>query len=241
MLASLTISFRECLEAVVLITSLLTYIYKKQKRELGRFILAGTALGVVSSIITGVAVFKNVQHLQGVARQIFDGSMMIFVAGLVAYSVLKIRNKADYSDTSKNMEDDYSIETTAFNMFIIPFIVVYRESFEIIMFILPLAYENPLDIIMGISIGFALSLICMLLIFKAVIKLKIDIVFKILSVILIFIGATMFGEGISELLANRNETITTTIKLVYAVPLLYLFLKREMKRFINKQRYGKPR
>jgi high-affinity iron transporter len=239
MLASLTISFRECLEAVILITSLLTYIYKKQKRELGRFILAGTALGVVSSIITGIAVFKNVQHLQGVARQIFDGSMMIFVAGLVAYSVLKIRNKADYSDTSKNMEDDYSIETTAFNMFIIPFIVVYRESLEIIMFILPLAYENPLDIIMGIFIGFALSLIFMLLIFKAVIKLKTDTIFKILSVILIFIGATMFGEGISELLANKNETITTTAKLIYAVPLLYLFLKREMKRFINKQRYGK--
>ena len=107
------------------------------------------------------------------------------------------------------------------------------------MFILPLAYENPLDIIMGISIGFALSLIFMLLIFKAVIKLKTDTIFKILSVILIFIGATMFGEGISELLANKNETITTTAKLIYAVPLLYLFLKREMKRFINKQRYGK--
>lgn len=236
MLASLTISFRECFEAVILITSLLTYIYKKQKKELGKFILAGTISGVVSSIITGIAVFKNIQHLQGTARQIFDGSMMIFVAGLVAYSVLKISNKAD---TSKNMEDEYSIKTTAFNMFIIPFMVVYRESLEIIMFILPLAYENPWDIIIGISIGFSLSLICMLLIFKAAIKLKINTVFKILSVVLIFIGATMFGEGISELLSNKNDIISTTAKLIYAVPVLYLFLKREMKRFINKQRYGK--
>lgn len=231
MLSALVIVFRESLEALIVISSLLTYVKKANNARLLKFIWLGSLAGMVLSAVTGFVLFENIQNLQGFARQIFESSMMIFVSLLIAYNLFLISKVQKTSE--EDIEQRYNVNPTGFSMFVIPLIVVYRESLEAIMMLLPLIFK-PM-IALGIVSGLAISILLILLIYKFALKLKISVVFTVITAALIYIGATLFGEGIGGLLPQNLGNIAVAGEFIYAVPAIYLFLKGELKRYIRRK------
>lgn len=233
MLSAMVIVFRESLEALIVISSLLTYVKKINNARLFKFIWFGSLLGIALSAVTGFVLVENLQSLQGYARQIFESSMMIFVSLLIAYNLFLISRVQKTSED--NIEKKYNVKPTGFSMFVIPLIVVYRESLEAIMMLMPLIFKPLLSL--GILFGLATSTILMLFVYKFALKLKLSAVFTIITAIFIYMGVTLFGEGIAGLLPQNLMNIATAGKFIYAVPATYLFLKGELKRYIiRKQR-----
>jgi high-affinity iron transporter len=102
------------------------------------------------------------------------------------------------------------------------------------MFSLPYINEPNLELALGITTGLVLSLILGYMIIKTTLKLNINlnIIFSVVSLILIFVGGEMFGEGLYKVFPAIGEAIQTAGQLVFTLPLLFLFLKREIKRYI---------
>jgi high-affinity iron transporter len=226
------ITMRESIEALMVVIALSIYAAKINKRELLKYIYGGAVSGFGVSFVSSIILYEQTKSLQGYARNLFDGSLMMFLSLLVIYYIvwMKRQKKTFDMDVSKK----YNVSMTGFGMFIFSFLTVFRETLEIVMFIIPLLSGSKLTIIIGVLIGFSLALFFNYLLFRSGSKLNLAILFDVISFIMIYIGASMFGEGLASVIPNGGEQIEKVGMLAYGLPVLYLFLKSIIKDYIKK-------
>lgn len=233
MLTIAIIAFRESLEMFLILVPLVAYLKKLDKSSLAKNIYFGSFAGFLTSVVLGSLLYGQAQNLAGYAKNLFEGSIMLIVAGLILYNLVMIGSKKVKS--SANIEEDYRVAANAYSLFILAFLTVFRESLEIIMFGLPMFEVGALIIAMGLAIGVLASSAITIVIYKTSVKLNIGLLFSIITLALIFVGSLMFGEGIAELLKVEDESIILAGRLVYAIPCLYFFFKNTTKKYIKKK------
>lgn len=232
MLTPMLITFRESLEILLVIAPLLVFLRKVERTELSKYIYTGYISGTIVSVIIGCFLFASAKSLEGYAANIFEGSMMLFLAGLLLYSIGWV------GKTKKNItldkDKNYDMKLTGVSLFLMSFITVFRECLEIVLFLLPGFNKNPFNIGTGIVIGVSMSFILIFMFYKTTLKLNINIIFSFLTLMLIFIGASMFGGALAEFIPSMSKSIKVAGEMIYAIPILYLFSKRELKAYMKK-------
>jgi high-affinity iron transporter len=229
---SLIITSRECLEMLLIIVPLLVYLSKVKRFDLAKYIYYGCTVGVMASIALSIILIGQVYKMYGYVQQLFLGLTMILLSILILYNIVWVSNQI--KQQSLVITEKYEIKLTIANLFLLSFITIFRESIEIIIFLLPLATQSPLSLILGVCIGVLCSLIFAFLILKTSIKLNVYVIFNILTLILIFIGGHLLGEGLSIIFPVLDSSIKLFGQLIYTVPLLFLFLKRELRKYLRK-------
>ena len=73
MLGALLITFREGLEAALIIGILLAYLARTDNRRAFTHVWLGTGLAVTASLIAGVVIYFSFGKLEGRAEEIFEG------------------------------------------------------------------------------------------------------------------------------------------------------------------------
>lgn len=232
MLTSLIISFRESFEMLLVIVPLLMYIEKIGYKKLSKFVYAGSISGLAASVSLGVVLYNYLKTLEGYAENIFMGSMQIFVAALIVYYMVWVGGQTKHF--GEKIEEKFNFKIKALSLFILAFLTIFRECFEITIFIIPTLVNAPLVILTGIIIGVVCSILLMFIFYKTTINFNINIIFDGLTLVLIFMGAMMFGEGLASLLPSMSKEIETAGKLIFALPSLFIFFKNEIGRYIKK-------
>ena len=231
MLTSFVISFREGLEIFLVIIPLLLYYNKNKLTDMSNKLIAGGSFGFIISLIVGVTIFSQTSLLEGSASEIFEGIMGIILAVLVLFSVVLLRkNKAFNTSVNK----DY-ISLSKTGIFILAAVTVFREMLETVLFILATSSTSALTIISFVALGLLCSALAVYIASRGLLMLNIGIVFYILNIILICLGAYYFGGGLSELFESSIPQINTVGILVYGVPALILMTKKDLKKLIQKQ------
>ena len=233
MITPMIIAFRECLEMLVIIIPLLAFLTKVEKRYLSKYVYGGGIAGAALSTIIGIVLYITTQSLEGYAQQIFLGSLMLFISGLVLFNIAILRKQS--KNITLDANDHSNDNLTGISLFLLAFATIFRESIEIVMFLIPMFNKSPILIGLGIFAGIAASLIVMALIYKTALKLNINIIFSAMTLLLILIGASMFGEALGIFLPHLGGSLVLAGKLIYGIPLVYLFVKKELKRFIKKK------
>lgn len=232
MLKVIIISMRESIEMLMVVIALAVYAEKINKRELLKFIYGGAVLGFGVSLLSSVILYNQTKFLEGYAKDLFNGSLMIFLSILVIYYIVWMKRQK--KTFNMDISEKYNISMTGFGMLMFSFLTVFRETLEIVMFIIPMLGGSKLIIILGVLIGFAAALTINILIFKSSLKLNLGILFDIISFVMIYIGASMFGEGLALVMPKGTEQIEKVGMLVYGLPVLYLFVKALIKDYIKK-------
>ncbi|WP_461206627.1 FTR1 family protein [Clostridium sp. DL1XJH146] len=230
MLTALTITFREALEMLIILVPLMIYVTKIGKEELSKYIVIGSSAGLVVSIISGILIISGINSLRGLSKDIFLGGTMVFIALLVLYNIAWVGKIG--KTVSLSVEDNNEVKLEKISLFLLAFVTVFRESLEIILFLIPLANLGPISIILGVSIGAVISVIVMYLIYKTSLKLRINLIFNVLTVFLILIGGHLFGEGIDIFV--EGEDVEMAASLIYIIPLLIIFIKKQLKNLVKK-------
>ncbi|WML37112.1 FTR1 family protein [Clostridium sp. OS1-26] len=232
MVTTMIIAFRESFEMLLVIVPLLVYLSKINREDLKKYLYAGSGSGVALSVLTGVIIFNQAKSIDAAVQHIFQGAMMLFLAALILYSIVLLRKQSKAIPTKE--EDNVNVKITAVSLFTLAFLTIFRESLEITIFTLPFINEAATNIAIGIILGALISIVLMYLVYKQTLKLSIELIFNALTIILILIGALMFGEGLAELMPSMGESIERAGELIYAIPTLYIFLKDMMKKYIKK-------
>lgn len=232
MVTTMIIAFRESFEMLLVIVPLLVYLSKINRKDLNKYLYIGSGSGVALSVLTGIIIFNQAKSIDAAVQHIFQGAMMLFLAALILYSIVLLRKQSKALPTKE--EDNVNVKITAVSLFTLAFLTIFRESLEITIFTLPFINEAALNIAIGIISGALISIILMYLVYKQTLKLSIELIFNALTIILILIGALMFGEGLAELMPSMGESIERAGELIYAIPTLYIFLKDMMKKYIKK-------
>lgn len=232
MITPMIVAFRECLEMLLIIVPILVYLHKINRVDLSKYIYSGCVLGILTTLVTGGLILGQVTSLVGYSKEFFEGSMMLFIAGLVLYNIVWLGKQR--KNITLDANEKHISNITGTGLFLLGFLTIFRESLEIVMFLLPFVNEPISKLVIGIVVGIVISIILGYLIFKTTLKLNINVIFSIISLTLIFIGGMLFGEGLYQVFPFLGQSIETAGQWVFTIPLLFLFIKREIKRYMKK-------
>jgi high-affinity iron transporter len=208
MFPSFLITFREGLEAFLLVGIMLSYLSKMGASRFGRYIYMGVAAGLVASLITAVLFqvvidqFENERY-----RHILMLSILGFAAAVLSYMAIWMQKqaKAHASEVERDLEQHLSTGNLM-GMVLLSAVAVLREGFETVLFFSALAYstEGGLELksgLIGGSLGLATSIAVVALLMRGTRKVPIQVFFKYSSLLLILIAAGFVSTCVNLLQA----------------------------------------
>lgn len=224
MLGSLVLAFRESFEAALVVGIILAQLAKIERSDLNKSVYIGAGLGVLLSAIVGVSGFEELGEIFE-ESPVVAGIMYLVSASLIAYFILWMHKHNNVVTTVKNQ---IARNTSAVGLFILSFLSVAREGVELITFSLTQISESATAVGLGNLLGILLAVIFAGVIFKVSAKFNLNIIFKVLGAILIFVGGSMLGEGLETL--GVNEAISTIAMVLFIVLALVYYFINDIKK-----------
>lgn len=198
---SLLITFREALEAALIVTIMVTYLRKIGKQELNKYSYLGAGSAIVVSLLVGVGIQKIYGGLGDTVGQLFEG-----VASLTAVVVLTsmIFWMTKHSKWIKGeLEGKIKQAVTQGELYgiaALSFIAVVREGLETVLFLSATFIQDQVGTIIGAVIGALIVSGISVLLMKGTVNLEISRFFKVTSILLLVFGAGLAGYGVHELI-----------------------------------------
>ena len=224
------ISLREGIEIFLVIIPLVVYFNKNKLYGMTNSALLGGALGAFIAAITGFIIFSQVALLNGPAGELFDGMLGIVLAGLILYSIVLLRKNKSFN-TAANQQ---FISLSQKGVFILAAITFFRELLEVTLFILTSSSSGSSLILIGSSLlGLTCAALIVYVVVRGFLSLNIGVVFYILNLFLVGIGAYYFGDGLDVLFGRYVPEVFKVGILLYAVPSYYVMIKNDLKIYLN--------
>ncbi|MFA6532979.1 MAG: FTR1 family protein [Patescibacteria group bacterium] len=205
MLATALVSFREFLEAFLIIGVFLGISKKlKLKREFEIYLSAG--IGIFLSLLLATLTYYFSAYTQVVFndknRELLESFLLIFSGLFITYTTISLHNLLHKIQVKTAAKAHQKLQSNLFDIslfFTIMFLVM-REGFEIALFtastsLLSVFIQN----FIGLIIGFIFASTFGILMFFTYLKFPIKKILKITEYIILLLGASMVGNGIIKL------------------------------------------
>jgi high-affinity iron transporter len=211
--------FREGLEAILVLAAIIATVKRRQQKNFSKGITFGTVTGLIATAATWflvVYILSNID-LPELDIQAATGLLAIVVLLLVMnwffHRVYWTGWISHHTNRGKRLID--STEKSSYRMFqgfaLLGFTAIYREGFEIVLFLQQLRLQDGNNIVLaGAAIGIALTAIVAYLTFIANKKLPYKKMLILTGVLLTIVLFVMVGESIQEM-QQANWLPTTPI------------------------------
>ena len=193
MIPGFIMGFREGLEAFLLIAIMIKYISSTDQPHLKIKVIQGSGAGLLVSLILGMGLNAISTGLGGVSTMIkvWESAASLIALLLVTMFIFWMINHG--SDMAKHIEGEVKKKFSASGLFLISLVIVAREGTEISIFSFAGKYQFSV-VLMGV---FA-SLILTILIFYSLVKIDINLLFKITLGYLILQAGYLLGYTLHE-------------------------------------------
>ena len=122
MIASLLITFRETLEAALIVGIVLGYLKKIQRKKYNKIVYLGILVGLISSMF-GAILFNIIEGgFTGAAEEIFEGITMLVGAFLLTTMILWMMKQKNVSSELENKVEIEIDEKHSLGLFFLVFV-----------------------------------------------------------------------------------------------------------------------
>jgi high-affinity iron transporter len=201
LIPSLLITFREALEAALIITIMITYLKKIGKKELTKYSYLGAGVALIFSILLGALLQAFYGGLGEVSSQLFEG-----VASLTAVAVLTsmifwmTKHSKEISGELQTKIDQAISQGEEYSNAPLSFIAVVREGLETVLFLSATYVQDAAGTLLGALVGAVIVVGISVMLMKGTVNLELGKFFKLTSILLLIFGAGLAGYGIHELM-----------------------------------------
>ena len=210
------ITFREALEAALIIGIIAAYIAKLGRKDLNRYLTAGIIAAVIAS--AGVAlIFKIIYGgLSGRQEQLFEAAAALTAAAVLTYMIFWMAGNSNKIKGELQEKVDISISNgQMLGIALMSFIAVFREGVETVLFLGTSAISYPFDTLVGFALGVLVVVVLSAVMFRGIYRLDISRFFKYTSILLILFSAGMVALGVHEL--NEAGIIPEVVEHVWDI------------------------
>ena len=202
MFASFLITFREGLEAFLLVGIILSYLAKLGESKHNKLIYLGVALGLIASLIVAF-IFQFVvdQFDAHEYRNLLMAGILGFATLVLTYMAIWMQRQAK-TQVSNMQQNIREILTTGnvFGLIFLAFLAVMREGFETVLFFSALMYSGQGDFslqdgLIGAGAGLIASLILVIVLMRGTRKVPLQAFFKWTSLLIIIIAAGLLSSA----------------------------------------------
>lgn len=222
MLASFVITFREVLEAALVIVVVLAYLRTAGQTRYYKNVWAGLAAGIMFSIV--LALFFNMVYggLTGKAEKIFEGSAMFLAVILLTWMIIWMASKSHIAELEEKVEREIT-ERHALGISALVAIAVLREGVEFVIFMHAASFAGSADLFGAVS-GAAAALILGYFLFAGIGWMSVRAFFKVTGIILVLFAAGLTSHGVHEF--EEAGIISPVIKPLYDIT--WLISKKDL-------------
>ena len=199
---ALTVLVREGLEALLIVVALLAFLQKAGRRDGTRYVHAGWLLALAAGVVTwGVA--RYAISISGAGRELTEGLSSLFAVGVLVVVGLWMHQRSIGDRWQTFLKEKMAAalsRRSAWFLFGLAFISVYREVFETILFCIALWSEGQgVWLLMGLGAGaVALAVIAWVLL-RTSRRLPMAKFFSASSIIIAILAVVLTGKGIAAL------------------------------------------
>ena len=204
MLPAFLITFREVIEASFIVATILGILTRIGQKESIMTVWSATLMAVFASVILlglGSLMGIRVQEAYtGRTEQMVEGALMITSALFITWAVFFLHNYfVSYKVRLLQKVKSTIASQKQKGLFILVFTAVFREGFEIALFLSTIYFSaNPQAIFSGFALGSLGGLLLSAAVFTATLRLPVYYAFRTTSILLIFFAAGLLARGIHE-------------------------------------------
>ncbi len=195
------ITFREALEASVIIAVILAYLKRTGRETQKREVWLGMFFSIFASLVLGAIVIWFYGGIE--EKELFE-SVASYVAVVVLTSMIywmATKGKSIKSEIERKVSK--VISRWALIGFV--FVVVFREGFETVLFVTPFMTQNLAGTVVGIVLGLIFAGAIAYTLYVVGVKINLRRFFYYSSILLIFVAAGLVGYGTHEFIEWSEE------------------------------------
>jgi high-affinity iron transporter len=194
------LTLREALEAVLIIGIVSTTLRTTQRTSQQRYVWAGTVAGILLSVVIALALNLFGTQLEGIAEEIFEGTMMFLAAMVLTWMIFWMQNQSSQlSQQLRQQVKNADQEKRGFPLFSIAFLAIFREGLELSLFLTAASFDREqTGILTGFLIGMGVAIILGWALTRGLLRLNIRRFFLITSFLLILVAGGLVAHAIHE-------------------------------------------
>jgi high-affinity iron transporter len=203
---SLLITFREALEAALIVAIMVTYLKKVGKGDLTRYAYMGSVAAIVISLVLGVAIQMIYGGMSKVTAELFEGVASLTAVAVLTYMIFWMTGHSKNIKGELQKKIDIAVsQGELYSIASLSFVAVFREGLETVLFLTTTFFQDAAGTILGIVVGAAIVLVLAVLLMRGTYQLDIKKFFGYTSILLIIFSAGLAGYGVHELIeAGEN-------------------------------------
>ena len=201
MIGPYLLTFREVLEAAMIIAIILAYLNKTQRGFLSRYVWYGVVFSIVLSLILGVSSWLLYGAIPKSAQVLFEGGAALLAVVVLTTMIFWMATKG--REIRTEIEQRVKAIATGgavLGLVSFSFIVVFREGLETVVFLMPFLVDNAGSTLIGAVLGIGSALILSFAIFVFGMRINLNKFFYYSSLLLILLAGGLFGYGVHELI-----------------------------------------
>lgn len=201
-IGALTILLREGLEALLVVVAMLAFLKKAERRDVVAYVHAGWVAALAAGGITW-AVATYLVGVSGASRELTEGFSSLFAAVVLLGVGMWMHQKSVAGRWQIYLKEKLSSalnKRTAWFLFSLAFVAVYREVFETVLFYAALWTEgNGWPLLAGLGTGMALLALLAAVLLRTSARLPIGQFFAASSLLVAVLAVILAGKGIAGL------------------------------------------
>ncbi len=199
MIPSFIITFRETLEAALIVGIILGYLVKTGQTKYNNIVYISSASAIVTSII-GALLFNSIAGgFTGRPEKIFEGITMLIGALLLTTMILWMMKQKHIAAELEHRVAAELTEAHKFGLFSLIFVAVLREGIETVIFLQAASFVSTNNSLIGALTGISAAIFLGYAIFVSSMRINIKKFFNITSLHLILFAAGLVAHGVHEL------------------------------------------
>jgi high-affinity iron transporter len=199
---ALTILLREGIEALLIVIGMITFLKKMDRPEVLRHVHRGWISALLAGVLTWV-VATYLISISGANREVTEGIGSILAAVVLLSVGLWMHQKSSAGKWQYYLKVKMSkvvSQGSAWALFALAFIAVYREVFETVLFYSALAVDGNIGALMG---GFFTAILLLVVIawvlLRTSARMPLTTFFSFSSILVMILAIVLSGKGVSAL------------------------------------------
>jgi high-affinity iron transporter len=199
LLGSGLIGLREGLEAAIVVTILVAFLVKSDRRDALKWVWTGVGAAVAMTVVVFLAIQFSAYTITGLAAEAIAGIASLVAVAIVTTMVLWMRSAAAGLSGELRTNMARALETGAVAVTALAFLAVGREGVETALFMVGYAEAETAWPLVGLIVGVLIAATIAYGMYAGAIRIDLGKFFTYTGVFLVIVAAGILSYGIGAL------------------------------------------